>query len=388
MRPDNLVSYLFPRQVMTTHRERIISGLGGVLAIFLTAWIASHALGPVVMPFMIASMGASTVLLLGAPHSPFSQPWSFVGGHLVSALIGVFCATEVPNFHMAAGLAVGLSITAMYYLRCLHPPGGATALLAVIGDQAIHGMGYGFVLMPVLANVGVLLLAALLINRVVLLRHYPNNLSMPAKAPSPHGEQPPVRLGFTEDDLTAALRSMDGYIDVTGEDLERIYSLAILHAKRRRVGDITVGDIMTREVVTVAPDDSLEAIWKLLRNRGIRGAPVVDGERRLLGMVTVADFLKSANWRLCDTLVRHVRLAVAGRPRNTAERIMTRPLILAREDTHLTDAFLLFAQNHINHLPVVNGDGALVGILTRLDLLASLYGDMASASGDIQPSAA
>ena len=126
MQKAGMFSWLFPQQAPVTHRERLISGLGGFMAIFLTTLIVKHYIGVVSLPFMLASMGVSTVLLLGAPHSPFSQPWAFAGGHLVSAFVGITCAITLPNMYLAAGLSVGLSISAMYYLRCLHPPGGAT----------------------------------------------------------------------------------------------------------------------------------------------------------------------------------------------------------------------------------------------------------------------
>lgn len=368
------LGFLFPKQGTTGHGERVVSGLGAVVAIAVTAWVTHIYVGPVATPFMIASMGASAVLLFGVPHSPLSQPWAFVGGHLVSATVGVVAAVYVPDFFLGAGLAVGLSITAMYYLRCLHPPGGATALLAVIGDQQVHGLGFDYIALPVLANVAVLLTAALLVNRVLLKRAYPQTVAIPQGEAVSRGDHPPVKLGFDETDLTAALQAMDGYIDVTGEDLERIYSLAVLHSQRRRMGAAQVGDIMVREVVAVSPDQSLEEVWQTLRQTGIRGAPVVDGGGHVEGMVTISDFLRLKSWRLCDTLGRQLRSRFARRESNPVDRIMTAPVALAGEDMHVTEAFLLFAEKGVNHLPVVDDDGGLVGILTRMDLLAALYG--------------
>ena len=299
---------------------------------------------------------------------------------MVSAVIGVTCAIYLHNIYLSAGMAVGLSILTMYYLRCIHPPGGATALLAVIGDQRIHSMGYHFILMPVLANVVILLCTSLLINKLVLRRHYPYNLSLSHKDTFHGGDRAPAKLSFNEEDLTAALKEMNGYIDVTGEDLEKIYSLAVFHSHQRRLGDIRLKDIMTREVITITPDQSLEKIWKLLRNHHIRGVPVTDEARRIVGMVSIADFLKVADWRMCNTLVARMKLFVSQKRVNTAEQIMTTPVIVGHENMLMTEAFLLFAKNGINHLPLVGEKGELVGILTRLDLLSSLYGDMAAIS--------
>lgn len=376
----NLVSYLFPPQGATTQRERWVSGVGGFLAVFVTTWMTHIFVGPVALPYMIASMGASTVLLLGAPHSPLSQPWAFAGGHLVSATVGVTVAMMVPNVYLAAGLAVGGAIFAMYQLRCLHPPGGATALLTVIGDQRIHALGYHFILVPVMANVAVLLLAALVVNTLIPGRRYPHGAHSHAKEVAPKNEQPAVKLGFGEDDLLAALKEMDGYVDIAEEDLERIYSLAVLHAHRRRTENIHLADIMTREVVSVSPDTSLEQVWNLLRERHIRGVPVVDGERRIVGMLTIADFLRTEDWRLCGSLARRVKGLFSRRCGQEARRIMTVPVALGQEGMHMTEAFWIFAEKGINHLPVVDDQERLVGMVTRLDLLGALYGDIGALS--------
>jgi CBS domain-containing membrane protein len=382
MTAQALFSLLFPRQAALSHRERIISGLGGILAILITSWMTHIFIGPVAAPYLLAAMGASTVLLLGAPHSPFSQPWSFVGGHLVSAAIGITCAMYLNNIYLSAGLAVGLSIIAMYYLRCIHPPGGATALLTVIGDQKIHAMGYHFILMPVLANVVILLSVALLINRLLLKRQYPLNLLQSANESSLEAVLPAIKLSFNKEDLNAAVKEMNGYIDVAGEDLEKIYSLAVIHSHQRRLGELRLKDIMTREVVTIKPDQSLEEIWKLLRRHRIRGAPVIDEAKKLLGIVSIADFLKVADWRMCNTVMARLKLFFSNKSSYTVEQIMTTPVLVGHENMLLTEAFLIFSEKGINHLPLVDKNGELVGILTRLDLLSALYGDMAVISHD------
>lgn len=377
MHPASIFSVLFPQQTSVTHRERLLSGAGGILAIFLTTLTAQHFIGGATLPFLLASMGASTVLLLGAPHSPLSQPWAFAGGHLISAFIGISCATAVPNVYMAAGLSVGLSISAMYYLRCLHPPGGATALLTVIGDQKIHALGYYFVFMPVLADVAILLTMALVINNLIPGRRYPANFGLPGKIDgTAAGKKPPVKLGFNEEDLLSAIREMGAYIDVSSEDLTRIYALATLHAHRVRLGDIRLKDIMTREVVTIRPSAAQETVWSLLRAHRIRGVPVTDDHGRVTGMVTIADFLKARDWRMCDSITQRVKLFLKRKSGAIAEQIVSTPVITAREDSHLTDAFLIFAEKGINHLPVTDDRNRLVGIVTRLDLLSALYGDL------------
>ena len=375
----NLLSRVFPQQAAVTHRERLLSGLGGVFAIFLTTLVAHHYIGGVRPPLMLASMGASTVLLLGAPHSPLSQPWAFAGGYLGSAFVGITCAISIPNLYLAAGLAVGLSISAMYYLRCLHPPGGATALLTVIGDQKIHALGFHFMLLPVLTNVAILLAAALIINNLIPGRRYPASLTLHGKTDAHHGDNAPspVKLSFDQEDLLAALREMDGYIDVSGEDLTRIYGLATLHAHQRGFGGMRLGDIMTREVVTATADTDIRSLWALMNKHGIRGVPITDQDGKVAGMVTIVDFLNAVDWRICESIIQRMKHLFRRKSPPTVKRIMSTPVISARVDTPLTDAFLIFSEHGINHLPVPATDGRLIGIVTRLDLLSTFYGDRA-----------
>jgi CBS domain-containing membrane protein len=380
MRPGSLFSFIFPRQVTVTHRERLLSALGGFAAILLTAWVSRQNLGSTLPGlFLVASMGASTVLLLAAPHSPFSQPWPLLGGHLVAALMGITCAKLVPDIYLASALAVGLTIAAMFYLRCLHPPGGGTALLVVLGGPKIQALGYGFLFEPLLVNLVILLAATLVINNLIPGRRYPLNLSLPGTG-APAARQP-VKLGFNAEDLTAALKEMGGYIDVTGEDLTRIYALATVHAHQRGFGSISLQDVMTREVVTTEADASLEQVWELLRHHRIRGVPVVDSDKQVIGIVAIADFLKQADWRMCDSLKKRLKILLSRRPGTPVRDIMTSPALTVTKETGMAEAFLIFAENGINHLPVVDSDNRLAGIVTRLDLLAALYGGDRTGAG-------
>lgn len=135
--------------------------------------ISQSQLGITGSASIIASMGSSAVLLFAVPHGPLSQPWSVFGGHLVSAIVGVTCVKLIPAPMLAAALAVALAIGAMHYLRCVHPPGGATALGAVVGGDAVHQLGYQFVITPVMLNATTILLVALLFNAPFPWRRYP-----------------------------------------------------------------------------------------------------------------------------------------------------------------------------------------------------------------------
>jgi len=103
-------------------------------------------------PVVIASMGAAAVIVFQFPQSPAARVWPIIGGHLVSALIGVTVSQLIPDRMLAGGVAVGLSLLAMAVFRCMHPPGGGTALVAVLGGAAIQEASYVFVVFPTLIN--------------------------------------------------------------------------------------------------------------------------------------------------------------------------------------------------------------------------------------------
>ncbi|MFA6121124.1 MAG: HPP family protein [Sideroxydans sp.] len=215
-----------PQKSNASQWEKLRSGLAGGLAIFLLAW-ALYALPQHQYPLlMLGSMAASAVLLFAAPHSPFSQPWNLIGGHLISALVGWLCSLYIPDPALAAGVAVGIAIFLMYVLSCLHPPGAATALTIVLSGMQFHEMGWQWVAMIVMANAFISLLLALLINNLLPGRHYPAQavVAPPPTTPTVIPEQA---------DFEWALGQMDSVIDVSATDLSIIYDKAQVRARSR-----------------------------------------------------------------------------------------------------------------------------------------------------------
>lgn len=154
-------------------REKVVSLVGGAVALYVVITISSDVLGFEGAQLLVASMGASAVLLFAVPHGPLSQPWPVVGGHVLSALIGVACADLIANRTLAAACAVGLAIGAMHHFKCIHPPGGATALTAVWAGPAVRELGYSFVVRPVLLNAVTIVVIAMAFNALVPGRRYP-----------------------------------------------------------------------------------------------------------------------------------------------------------------------------------------------------------------------
>ncbi len=216
---------------VTSHSEKWIASLGALLGVVVVAVVSLAVTSGVTAGLMIASMGASAVLLFVVPHGALSQPWPVVGGHVVSAAVGVACYQWLPSLLWSPALAVALSIVAMQYLRCVHPPGGATALMAVIGGTEIHRLGFGFLLNPVLLNVMSMLVLAVLFNNAFPWRRYPAALMKRHHASI---GRLPEQSELTQEDFEAAMHKLNTFIDVSSEDLIELVDLARQHAEVRQ----------------------------------------------------------------------------------------------------------------------------------------------------------
>jgi CBS-domain-containing membrane protein len=154
--------------------EILWSWIGGFLGIASVGLIHFKLLDQTSLMMIIGSFGASAVLIYGAIRGPLAQPRNLIGGHVLSALIGVAAHQYLGSVPwLAAATAVATAIALMHLTKTLHPPGGATALIAVIGGESVHCLGYLYVLMPAGLGALVLLIVALLVNNLAPNRRYP-----------------------------------------------------------------------------------------------------------------------------------------------------------------------------------------------------------------------
>ena len=211
-------------------RERILAGLGALLGLLATGMLAHFLYGPLTdMPLIVAPFGASAVLLFAVPASPLAQPWPVLGGNILSALVGVTVARFGLDPLLAASIAIGTAISAMALLRCLHPPGGAVALTAVLGGPAILSSGYLFALAPVGLGTLLLVVMAWLFHRFSG-HSYPHVAAHVARPPDP------LPGDFSREDLRRALEAYPDTLDVDFADLEEVLLAAEHEAARRRGG--------------------------------------------------------------------------------------------------------------------------------------------------------
>ena len=357
------LQHWLPAPSVPAGRQALVLGvISAAVGLSCTEWVSRHWLGAS-SPWFMPPMGASAVLLFMLPVSPMAQPWAVIGGNVLSALIGVFIHQYFGDVGWCAALAAAMAITAMCALRCLHPPGGAFALMAAQGGGAAHEMGYEFALTQVGLNSMVLVLMALLLNNLAG-RRYPHR---PSPSPtSPHHTSDPLpsqRVGVQAQDLDAALASFGELLDIERDDLEDIVSRANLQAQRRQWATVRCDDIMSRDVVTVSATCSVEEVWIRLSRHKVKALPVVNEFQQLVGIVSLHDFFLSPTDRALRKIV----------PGRLVSEIMTTSVVAVFPDQPIADLVSAFSDGGLHHMPVVDAERKVVGMATQSDLVAALF---------------
>nr|WP_310339679.1 HPP family protein [Rhodoferax saidenbachensis] len=354
---------------MIDARERWRSVLGALVGMGLTAWLSHWLLaanpGSI---WMLAPMGASAVLVFAVPASPLAQPWAVLGGNGVSALVGVLCARWIDQPVLAASLAVPLAILVMLWLRCLHPPGGAMALSAVLS----HWVGLDIAWGPLAVNGGLMIAAGVAYNSLTG-RPYPHVQRRVA------GPVSDLQGRFTPGDLDAALAHYNQILDVSRDDLENLLQHAEMAAYRRNLGTLTCADVMSKSPIAVQFGTPLHEAWALLNQHGIKALPVVDRVRRMVGIVTVADFMRHAGLEQGDDLGQRFQAFIRRSGKVSSDKpeavgqIMTRQVRVASAHRPLMELVPLFSEGGHHHIPIIDTESRLVGIITQSDLVRALY---------------
>jgi CBS domain-containing membrane protein len=347
-------------------RERMRAVGGAAIGLLITAllcrWMAEAA---GISIWLIAPMGASAVLVFAVPASPLAQPWSVIVGNTLSTLVGIACVRWVPDAAWAAALAVGAAIGLMFATRSLHPPGGAAALLAVL----THTTDFSAALFPTLVNSLLLVLAGVAYNSFTG-RRYPH--VQVARPPSADAR-------FSQADIDAVLARYNQVLDISRDDLESLIQQTELESYKRRLGTLHCADIMSREPVSVEFGTPLQEAWTLMNQHRIKALPVIDRTRRVVGIVTQADFFRMLDLehhegiagRLRD-LIRATRTVVSNKP-EVVGQIMTRQVRVASADRPVVDLVPLFSEGGHHHIPIIDHERRLTGMITQSDFVRALY---------------
>ena len=362
-----------PSPVAVRWPERFRSCFGALVGIAFTGGTMHLLLGASAnLPLLVAPMGASAVLLFAVPASPLAQPWSIIGGNLVSATVGVACATWIADPVVAAALAVAIAICVMFALRCVHPPSGAVALTAVLGGPSIHSLGFGFVLTPIALQSFALLAAAIVFHALTGHRypHVAGQATGAGKASSVN-----ANLGFTRADLELVLARRGELLDIDPADLESVVNEAQLQAYVRTFDELTCADIMSHPVASVFATTTATTAADILSRRAVKALPVADPSGRIVGIVTRADLAQYARTKPLGKLLSVPARWLAGD--DTATRLvgslMSTHVRTIGADTPIAALVPIFANYGHHHIPVVDAHQKLVGMITQADLISGLY---------------
>jgi len=224
----------FPAAINTRPSEWSRAAIGMSLGTMFSVWLCSQVFGMPVAQHLIGPLGASAVLLFAVSSGALAQPWSILGGYLSAGVVALLVAHVLGRTLGSACLAAGMALILMCWLRCLHPPAGALALLLVLADPATIALDWK-ALGPVMLSGSTMLLSALAYNNLTRIR-YPKRPAEPAPMmPAPDSQ------AITAQDLKLALADMEAFFDVTPEDLEQLIHASELHARRRSIGEVLRG---------------------------------------------------------------------------------------------------------------------------------------------------
>ncbi|WP_027015013.1 HPP family protein [Comamonas composti] len=359
-----------PPPVGTDWREGLRMSFGIGLGLLITAlisrwWGGAHAHAD----WMMASMGASAVLVFGMPASPLAQPWPVLAGSLTCLLTGTLCEALIPDTALALAAATGLSVAIMVALRCFHPPGVGLASFVVLE----HAPGMELVLFPALFNIVVLLASAVAYN-LLTGRAYPH----PQRS---HGRLPQSGQ-FIDADLDAALTHYNQVLDISRADLEGLLHMAGRAAFQRTLGDLHCAAVMSKPVFAVEPKVTLKDAWALMRSEQVKALPVIGPEHQVIGIVTHADFVRNAKLDTHEGLGQRLKNLVTGKGKTaqSVADIMSETVQTAHTGQPVIELVPLFSSGGHHHLPVLDAQNKLVGIITQTDLIRVLAATVAPSS--------
>jgi CBS domain-containing membrane protein len=181
----------------------------------------------------------------------------------------------------------------------------------------------------------------------------------------------------TLEDLRDALRKMKTYVDITEEDLKKIYEIAIRHAQARVASRVPVKELMTKNVVFVKKDADLHEAARILSENRISGMPVIDDNNRVIGVISEADLLMLAGMKkehVFKDIVRHIlgEPVSARKGGNRVEEVMSFPPITSMADDDIAEVANVLDEKRIKRLPVVDAEGKLIGIVSRADIVKTI----------------
>lgn len=353
------------------------AAFGAFLAVLLLeALIAFTPLGTGLGLHMLAPFGASAFLMFAVPNSPLAQPWSAIVGNGVAAVAGVAAVLWIPDPMLRLACAMGGAVLLMHLCRALHPPGGAVALIAALSPAEVSQSGFLFVLSPVMLGTAILSLLAVPYARATG-RRYPFRQADTPHVPEMDEEPQRDPLGLTREELGDLLADFRQTQNIGVEDLARLIAAAEDRAANLRLGNLTCGEVMTRDPVTVRPLTSLDQVADLFARLGYTALPVTEDDGQFRGMIFQIHLIRFAvEQARRDTGGFRAALRQAMGRDPVAGHVYAREIMRSdgprlAADSPATALLPLLAEGLREAVPILE-HGRVVGIVTRTDLVARL----------------
>ena len=352
----NWLNTLKPNFKVLPFKDRVLCGLGALIGLAISSLISWHVLGGF-NAWYIAPMGATSVLLFAVSASPLSQPWNLIIGNSIASIVGVSCAMFIAEPTLAFSLAVALAIFLMMSTDSLHPPSGAVAITAVMGGDSVHQLGYAFILYPVLLNSILLLIVAVIYNRM-LGKKFPQVAQINIRSKDP---TPTQKVTIQPQDIKDALADQTELLDISEYDLQKIILKAQENANARQVNDYLCQDIMSKDVIFLYAEDDIHKALDKFKQVNLMSLPVVNADNELVGTLALYEVVE---WFKGSTDIHSSW-------QHLVKQIMNLQVVTVQPQQPIQDLIPYFVERSFNYIPVVDGK-KIVGIISRADIIAAM----------------
>lgn len=352
----NWLNTLKPNFKVLPFKDRVLCGLGALIGLAISSLISWYVLGGF-NAWYIAPMGATSVLLFAVSASPLSQPWNLIIGNSIASIVGVSCAIFIAEPTLAFSLAVALAIFLMMSTDSLHPPSGAVAITAVMGGDSVHQLGYAFILYPVLLNSILLLIVAVIYNRM-LGKKFPQVAQINIRSKDP---TPTQKVTIQPQDIKDALADQTELLDISEYDLQKIILKAQENANARQVNDYLCQDIMSKDVIFLYAEDDIHKALDKFKQVNLMSLPVVNADNELVGTLALYEVVE---WFKGSTDIHSSW-------QHLVKQIMNLQVVTVQPQQPIQDLIPYFVERSFNYIPVVDGK-KIVGIISRADIIAAM----------------
>ena len=352
----NWLNTLKPNFKVLPFKDRVLCGLGALIGLAISSLISWYVLGGF-NAWYIAPMGATSVLLFAVSASPLSQPWNLIIGNSIASIVGVSCAMFIAEPTLAFSLAVALAIFLMMSTDSLHPPSGAVAITAVMGGDSVHQLGYAFILYPVLLNSILLLIVAVIYNRM-LGKKFPQVAQINIRSKDP---TPTQKVTIQPQDIKDALADQTELLDISEYDLQKIILKAQENANARQVSDYLCQDIMSKDVIFLYAEDDIHKALDKFKQVNLMSLPVVNADNELVGTLALYEVVE---WFKGSTDIHSSW-------QHLVKQIMNLQVVTVQPQQPIQDLIPYFVERSFNYIPVVDGK-KIVGIISRADIIAAM----------------